>query len=349
MLIGFGICVLFALPALLRFRHVSPLLILRGSGDRRRRKRRFDRVVWLVYFADGGERDRVCDRADGDVAARLVFAGVLGLAVAIFAGDGETADRRSCGNFSRTTGASRCGKASRISTGRTTARCCSRFRSAWARSCSSISISRAKCCSRSSAPSAPASSRTFSSSTSSRISAWKSRNRPLVRPAGHPGGVDRHDAARRKSKAARRPIFLPIRDARFPSGSCSASIAARFASSCPRRKRSSRGNGSGASTTSRATSCRSRSTRRSRAISKRRSATSSSSMCRACRSAPRSRARATSIGSASRQTSSSSSRPACWRTRPASASSLAACRMRRRRRDCKAGSWRNFRTSPRSI
>ncbi|MDQ3626159.1 MAG: ABC transporter permease, partial [Verrucomicrobiota bacterium] len=49
MLIGFVICVLFALPALLRFRRLSPLLILRSSTDAESGSRRFDALVWAVY------------------------------------------------------------------------------------------------------------------------------------------------------------------------------------------------------------------------------------------------------------------------------------------------------------
>ncbi|MCA1659533.1 MAG: ABC transporter permease, partial [Verrucomicrobiaceae bacterium] len=50
MAIGFAICVLFALPALLRFRRLSPLLILRAEVAEENGTRRFDRAVWLVYL-----------------------------------------------------------------------------------------------------------------------------------------------------------------------------------------------------------------------------------------------------------------------------------------------------------
>jgi putative ABC transport system permease protein len=85
MLIGFGICVLFALPALLRFRHVSPLLILRGSSDGDGTKRRFDRVVWLVYVLMAASVIAFAIAQTDTWLRGLIFAGVLGLAVGIFA------------------------------------------------------------------------------------------------------------------------------------------------------------------------------------------------------------------------------------------------------------------------
>jgi putative ABC transport system permease protein len=85
MLIGFGICVLFALPALLRFRHVSPLLILRGSTDGDGTKRRFDRVVWFVYLLMAGSVIAFAIAQTDTWLRGLIFAGVLALAVGIFA------------------------------------------------------------------------------------------------------------------------------------------------------------------------------------------------------------------------------------------------------------------------
>jgi putative ABC transport system permease protein len=85
MLIGFGICVLFALPALLRFRHVSPLLILRGSGDSDGSKQRFDAVVWGVYLLMAVSVIAFAIAQTDTWIRGLIFAGVLGLAVGIFA------------------------------------------------------------------------------------------------------------------------------------------------------------------------------------------------------------------------------------------------------------------------
>ena len=85
MLIGFGICVLFALPALLRFRHVSPLLILRGSSDNADGKRRFDAVVWLVYLLMAASVIAFAIAQTDTWIRGLSFAGVLALAIGIFA------------------------------------------------------------------------------------------------------------------------------------------------------------------------------------------------------------------------------------------------------------------------
>ncbi len=86
MLIGFGICVLFALPALLRFRHVSPLLILRGSGDSSTPTRRFDPLVWFVYALMAISVTAFAIAQTETWTRGLIFAGVLALAVGIFAG-----------------------------------------------------------------------------------------------------------------------------------------------------------------------------------------------------------------------------------------------------------------------
>lgn len=85
MLIGFGICVLFALPALLRFRHVSPLLILRGAGDAEGGKRRFDRIVAFVYVLMAASVIAFAIAQTETWLRGLIFAGVLGIAVGIFA------------------------------------------------------------------------------------------------------------------------------------------------------------------------------------------------------------------------------------------------------------------------
>jgi putative ABC transport system permease protein len=85
MLIGFGICVLFALPALLRFRHVSPLLILRGS-DNGARKRRFDPVVAIVYGLMAASVTAFAIAQTDSWKRGVIFAGVLAVAIAIFAG-----------------------------------------------------------------------------------------------------------------------------------------------------------------------------------------------------------------------------------------------------------------------
>ncbi len=86
MLIGFVICVLFALPALLRFRRLSPLLILRSSTDAESGSRRFDALVWAVYFVMAASVTAFAISQTETWLRGLVFAGVLGLAIGIFAG-----------------------------------------------------------------------------------------------------------------------------------------------------------------------------------------------------------------------------------------------------------------------
>lgn len=87
MVIGFGICVLFALPALLRFRRLSPLLILRGStDDGETSSRRFDPLVAAVYFVIAASITGFAISQTETWTRGLVFAGVLGVAIAIFSG-----------------------------------------------------------------------------------------------------------------------------------------------------------------------------------------------------------------------------------------------------------------------
>ncbi|CAN5651118.1 ABC transporter permease [soil metagenome] len=86
MLIGFAICVLFALPALLRFRRLAPLLVLRSSADDDGAKRRFDPVVACVYLVIAGSVTAFAISQTETWMRGLVFAGVLGLAISIFAG-----------------------------------------------------------------------------------------------------------------------------------------------------------------------------------------------------------------------------------------------------------------------
>ncbi len=84
-MIGFGICVLFALPALLRFRRLSPLLILRSGGENESGPR-FDRVVWFVYAIMGASVTAFAISQSETWKRGVIFAAVLGLAVGVFAG-----------------------------------------------------------------------------------------------------------------------------------------------------------------------------------------------------------------------------------------------------------------------
>jgi putative ABC transport system permease protein len=85
-LIGFSICILFALPPLLRFRRLSPLRVFRAAMEVEPSSRKRDPVLWLVYalivFGVTG-----FSISQTDTWTRgLVFAGALFLAVGIFAG-----------------------------------------------------------------------------------------------------------------------------------------------------------------------------------------------------------------------------------------------------------------------
>ncbi|MDQ6622577.1 MAG: FtsX-like permease family protein, partial [Verrucomicrobiota bacterium] len=86
MLLGFAICVLFALPALLRFRRLSPLLILRSGAADESQPRRIDRAVAFVYVIMGASVIAFAIAQTDKWWRGLIFAGVLGLAIAIFAG-----------------------------------------------------------------------------------------------------------------------------------------------------------------------------------------------------------------------------------------------------------------------
>ncbi len=85
MLIGFAVCVLFALPSLLRFRRLTPLLILRGSATETGSKGR-DPLVWLVYFIIAASVTAFAVSQSETWLRGLVFAAVLGVAISIFAG-----------------------------------------------------------------------------------------------------------------------------------------------------------------------------------------------------------------------------------------------------------------------
>jgi putative ABC transport system permease protein len=84
--IGFVVCILFALPPLLRFRRLSPLRVFRAAVEGEPPSRRRDPVLWVVYglIVAGITAFSI---AQSDRAARgLVFALVLFAAVGIFAG-----------------------------------------------------------------------------------------------------------------------------------------------------------------------------------------------------------------------------------------------------------------------
>ena len=82
--LGFAICLLFALPPLLRFRHVSPLQVLRGEPPGTMDRRR-DWLVTFVYVLIGGSVIAFSIAQTETWQRGLIFAGVLALAFGIFA------------------------------------------------------------------------------------------------------------------------------------------------------------------------------------------------------------------------------------------------------------------------
>jgi len=85
-LIGFAICILFALPSLLRFRRLSPLRVFRADVDVEPHSTGRDPILWLVYgLIVAGVTGFAISQTD-TLTKGLVFTAALGVAVAIFAG-----------------------------------------------------------------------------------------------------------------------------------------------------------------------------------------------------------------------------------------------------------------------
>src|SRR6266404_448639 len=84
--IGFFICILFALPPLLRFRRLSPLCVFRAAMEVEPASRKRDPILWLVYFAIVAGITGFSIAQTDTWKRGLVFAAVLFLAVGIFAG-----------------------------------------------------------------------------------------------------------------------------------------------------------------------------------------------------------------------------------------------------------------------
>lgn len=86
MAVGLGVCVLFALPPLLRFRRVSPLLALRASADENAAPVRRDLVTWIVYFVIAASLTAFAISQAEVWTDGMFVAGGLGMAVAALAG-----------------------------------------------------------------------------------------------------------------------------------------------------------------------------------------------------------------------------------------------------------------------
>ena len=80
--IGLSICVLFALPPLLRFRRVSPLLILRTPVEQEASSRR-DAVIWLAYILIAAIITSFAFSQAERWTQGLIFAAGLGVAVGV--------------------------------------------------------------------------------------------------------------------------------------------------------------------------------------------------------------------------------------------------------------------------
>jgi putative ABC transport system permease protein len=85
-LIGFSICILFALPPLLRFRRLSPLRVFRAAMQVDPPSRKRDPLLWLVYFLIVAGITGFSLSQTETWMRGLAFAGALFVAVGIFAG-----------------------------------------------------------------------------------------------------------------------------------------------------------------------------------------------------------------------------------------------------------------------
>jgi putative ABC transport system permease protein len=84
--VGFFICILFALPPLLRFRRLSPLRVFRAAMEVESPSRKRDPVLWLIYATIVAGITGFSISQTDTLTRGLIFAGVLFAAVGIFAG-----------------------------------------------------------------------------------------------------------------------------------------------------------------------------------------------------------------------------------------------------------------------
>jgi putative ABC transport system permease protein len=83
---GLAVCVLFALPPLLRFRRVSPLLTLRASVDKNAAAAKADSALWFTYLAIALGLTAFAISQSEKWSDGLWIAGGLGLAVLVLMG-----------------------------------------------------------------------------------------------------------------------------------------------------------------------------------------------------------------------------------------------------------------------
>jgi putative ABC transport system permease protein len=85
-LLGLAICILFALPPLLRFRRLSPLRVFRADVDVETHSTKRDPILWLVYgLIVAGVTGFAISQSETPIRG-LVFTAAFGVAVGIFAG-----------------------------------------------------------------------------------------------------------------------------------------------------------------------------------------------------------------------------------------------------------------------
>ena len=86
MLLGFAICILFALPPLLRFRRLSPLRVFRADVEVGARSAKRDPLLWLVYGLIAAGVTGFAVSQTETLTLGLVFAAAFGVAIGILAG-----------------------------------------------------------------------------------------------------------------------------------------------------------------------------------------------------------------------------------------------------------------------